>query len=334
MRAILIVLAAVAAIAAGAQAEKPLDIQFIDVEGGQATLVVSPSGESVLVDTGYPGFNGRDADRIAAAVKQSGLSQIDYLVITHYHGDHVGGVPALAERVPIRTFVDHGPTFEQGDRPAALYAEYLAARAKGRHLLARPGDTLPVRGVDLRIVSSAGDLITKPLPGAGQPNALCRAHTPAAADPGENARSVGMVLSYGAFRLLNLGDLTWNKEHDLVCPDNLLGTVQVYLTTHHGLSQSGPAALVHAVRPRVAVMNNGARKGGTPSAWRIIKTSPGLDDLWQLHYAVDGGADHNVAEPFIANLDETTAHGIRIAAERNGSFVVTNTRNGHRKTYR
>ena len=319
---------------AGAQPEKPLDIHVIDVEGGQATLIVPPSGESLLVDTGYVGFKGRDADRIAAVVRQAGLSRIDYLVVTHYHADHVGGVPALAARVPIRTFVDHGPTVEQGDQPALLYQAYLATRAKGRHVLARPGDTLPIAGLDVRIVSAAGDLITKPLAGAGQPNALCRDYLPADPDPTENARSVGMVLTFGRFRMLDLGDLTWNKEHDLVCPNNLLGTVDVYLTTHHGLNLSGPAVLVHAVHPRVAVMNNGPRKGGMPSAWRIIRDSPGLEDLWQLHYAVDGGPDHNVPEAFIANVDDTTAHDIRISAQRNGSFEVTNGRNGHSKMYR
>jgi beta-lactamase superfamily II metal-dependent hydrolase len=318
----------------GAQAETPLEIRFIDVEGGQATLIVSPSGESLLVDTGYPGNNGRDADRIAAAAKQAGLSRIDYLVVTHYHADHVGGVPALAARIPIGTFVDHGPTVETGDQPAALYGAYLESRSKGRHILARPGDTLPFKGVDIRLVSAAGDLVTKPLAGAGQPNALCRGFTAKDPDPTENARSVGMVLSFGRFRLLDLGDLTWNKEHDLVCPNNLLGKIDVYLTTHHGLAQSGPQALVHAVSPRVAIMNNGSKKGGAPTAWQIIKDAPGLADLWQLHYAVDGGAEHNVAEPFIANTDETTANGIRLSAHRDGSFTVTNDRNGHTKTYK
>jgi competence protein ComEC len=336
MRALLLLLAAFAAALpadTGAQGDKPLDIQFIDVEGGQATLVVSPSGESLLVDTGYVGFNDRDADRIAAAVKQAGLTRIDYLIVTHYHGDHVGGVPALAARVPIRTFVDHEPTVEQGERPAKLYNDYLAVRAKARHILARPGDTLPIAGVDVRFVSAAGDLITKPLAGAGAPNALCKDFTPKPPDPTENARSVGMVLSFGSFRMLDLGDLTWNKEHDLVCPNNLLGAVDLYLTTHHGLDQSGPAVLVHAVAPRVAIMNNGAKKGGMASAWRIIRDSPGLEDLWQLHYAVDAGADANAAEPFIANRDETTAHGLRVAAGRDGRFVVTNTRNGMSKIY-
>ena len=182
MRAFLLLLASLALAlstrTAVAQSGKPLEIQFIDVEGGQATLIVSPSGESLLVDTGYLGFNGRDADRIAAVVRQAGLSQIDYLVVTHYHADHVGGVPALAARVPIRTFIDHGPTVEQGDQPAKLYNTYLETRAKGRHILARPGDTLPVAGLDVRFVSAAGDLITKPLPGAGAPNPLCRDFKP------------------------------------------------------------------------------------------------------------------------------------------------------------
>jgi beta-lactamase superfamily II metal-dependent hydrolase len=327
------VLAVAATAGAGAQADKPLDIQFIDVEGGQATLIASPSGESLLVDTGYVGFNDRDADRIAAAVKQAGLSRIDYLIVTHYHADHVGGVPALASRVPIGTFVDHGPTVEEGERPAKLYNDYLAVRAKGRHILARPGETLPMKGVDIRFVSAAGNLITKPLAGAGAPNPLCGTFTAKPADPTENARSVGMVLSFGSFRMLDLGDLTWNKEHDLVCPNNLLGTVDLYLTTHHGLDQSGPAVLVHAVAPRVAIMNNGAKKGGMASAWRIIRDSPGLEDLWQLHYAVDAGAEANAAEPFIANRDETTAYGLRVTAGRDGRFTVTNTRNGMSKTY-
>jgi beta-lactamase superfamily II metal-dependent hydrolase len=325
--------AALAQPAAQAPADKPLEIQFIDVEGGQATLFASPSDESLLVDTGYVGFNGRDADRIAAAVKQAGLSRIDYLVVTHYHADHVGGVPALASRVPIGTFVDHGPTVEEGEGPAKLYNDYLAVRAKARHILARPGETLPVKGLDVRFVSAAGNLITKPLAGAGAPNPLCRNFNAKPADPTENARSVGMVISFGTFRMLDLGDLTWNKEHDLVCPNNLLGAVDLYLTTHHGLDQSGPAALVHAVAPRVVIMNNGAKKGGMASAWRIMRDSPGLEDLWQLHYAVDAGADANVAEPFIANRDETTAHGIRVTAGRDGRFVVTNTRNGMSKTY-
>jgi len=326
-----LVLAALAA-AVAAQAPTTLQIHFIDVEGGQATLFVLPSGESLLIDTGWAGFNGRDADRIAAAAKRHGVSRIDTLLVTHYHADHVGGVPAIASRLPVRRFVDHGPTVETGDQPAALFNAYTAVRDKAEHVIAKPGDALKVGDLELRIVSAGGNLITAPLPGAGQANTLCADYKPKDADPTENARSVGMVLAYGRFRILDLGDLTWNKEHDLVCPNNLIGTVDVYLTTHHGMNISGVPALVHALRPRVAIMNNGARKGGTPEAWRTVKSSPGLEDLWQIHTAVAADAD-NAADSFIANLDETTGNELTIAADRDGTFSVTNPRTGQTKRY-
>lgn len=317
---------------AQAPSQKPLDIHFIDVEGGQATLLVAPSGESMLVDTGYPGFDGRDLARVEATAKQAGVSQIDYLVVTHYHTDHVGNAAALAPRIPIRTFVDHGPTVETSN--TRLYDAYVEARKTGRHLQVKPGDKIPIAGLDVTVIAAGGQAIAKPLPGAGAANPLCRDHTPKDADPSENAQSVGVVIGHGRFRMLDLGDLTWNKEHDLVCPSNRIGPIDLYLTTHHGLDQSGPAALVHAVRPRVAIMNNGPKKGGSPQAWRIVRNSPGLEDFWQLHYAVDGGAGSNTANELIANVDETTAHSIKVSASRDGSFTVANTRNGVTKTYK
>jgi competence protein ComEC len=316
-----------------AQARRSLDVYFIDVEGGQATLLVTPAGESMLVDAGWAGFNGRDADRIATVAKKAGLSRIDNLVVTHYHADHVGGVPEIAARLPVRRFVDHGPTVEQGDRPAALFNAYADARKRGEHVQVASGDRIPMTDLDVRVVSAGGALLRDALPGGGAANPLCRDFKPLDEDKTENARSVGMMLTFGSFRLLDIGDLTWNKEHDLVCPNNLLGTVDVYLTTHHGLNISGPPALVHAVRPRVAVMNNGATKGGSPEAWRIVRQSPGLEDLWQLHAATAAGPQYTSPEPFIANPDETTAYGIRISAARDGSFTVTNDRTGYTKTY-
>lgn len=329
-----------------AQQKKALEVYFIDVEGGQSTLFLSPSGQSLLVDTGWAG--GRDAGRIAAIAKMAGLSQIDYLVLTHYHSDHVGGVVELAGLIPIKNFVDHGPSEEETRNVPQNYAAYLKVRAEGKHILAKPGDKLPVPGLDVQIISSAAQTITKPLPGAGAPNPLCSSFVPKdeTLDPligGENKQSVGMVISLGKFRLGDFGDLTWNKEHDLACPDNLIGSLDVYVVSHHGQDISSLPILVHAEHPRVAVMDNGARKGGAVATFETLKSSPGLEDLWQLHYAVDAG-DHNMPEQFIANLgtggtaasgvpDEGVANYIELTARADGSFTVKNSRNGFHKDY-
>lgn len=318
-------------------AAKTLDVYFVDVEGGQATLIVSPSGQSMLVDTGWSGFNNRDADRIAAAAKLAGIKQIDYLVITHFHTDHVGGVPQLAAKLPIKHFVDHGPNNETGAQPDALYAAYKNAWGSGEHIVVKPGDKIPVKGLDVQVLTANGDLIKTPLPGAGAPNPLCGQDKPRAVDATENARSTGTLITFGKFRMIDLGDLTWNKEQDLVCPNNLVGTVNVYLTTHHGMDMSGPATIVHALKPRVAIMNNGATKGGSIPAWQVVHDSPGLLDLWQLHTAVAGGKEHNVDEKFIANLDQAPDHPgnyIKLSAQSNGNFTVTNGRNRFSKTYK
>jgi competence protein ComEC len=318
-----------------ARAAKTLDVYFIDVEGGQATLLVSPYGESMLVDAGWPGFNGRDADRIAAVAKLAGVKQIDYLLITHYHLDHVGGVPQLAARMPIRTFVDHSPSVETGREAEGLFAAYARVRDGGKHLLVKPGDRIPVKGVDVEVLTAAGNEIAKALPGAGAPNPLCAATERREADPSENAQSVGTRITYGKFRMINLGDLTWNKELELVCPNNKVGAVDVYLSTHHGMDLSGSPAIVHALRPRVAIMNNGAKKGGSPEAWQAIHSSPGLEDIWQLHYAVRAGKQNNAPEPLIANMEENCqGNWIKLAAESNGQFTVMNSRNGKTKTYK
>jgi len=317
-------------------AAKTLDIYFIDVEGGQATLFVSPSGQSMLVDTGWRGFQGRDADRIVAAAKAAKVKQLDYVVITHYHRDHVGGVPQLADQMKIGTFVDHGPAMEDSRVVKEDFADYEKTLARAQHLVAKPGDVVPIKGINVDVLTSAGDRIQSALPGAGQPNPFCASTEKKDDDVTENARSLGMLITYGKFRMLDLGDLTWNKEMDLVCPNNLIGTVDVYLTTHHGLFQSNNPALVHAVHPRVAIMNNGARKGGSPSAWQIVKDSPGLQDLWQLHYSVEGQKEHNVPDSLILSLDEVGDAGgyIKLAAESDGSFTVYNSRNKYHKEYR
>jgi competence protein ComEC len=334
MRAFPIVLLAMAG-ASLLPAAKNLEIYFIDVEGGQATLFVAPSGESMLVDTGWPGNNSRDANRIAAAAKHAGVKAIDYLVITHFHEDHVGGVPQLARKLPIRNFVDHGESVEHDQHAKELYSAYAEYRAKGSHILAKPGVTIPIKGLDVKVLTADGDEIESPLPGAGQANPLCAAGKLQAPDASENARSVGSLITFGSFRAIDMGDLTWNKEHELVCPNNKVGTVDLYIVSHHGSAQSGSPAFVQGIHPRVAIMDNGARKGGDPPAWQAIHGSPGLEDIWQLHYSIAGGKDNNTPDTFIANTDEVGDQGnwIHVTARSDGSFTVTNARNKYAKTY-
>jgi competence protein ComEC len=333
-------------LAAHAQQSKDLRVYFVDVEGGQSTLFVTPAGQSLLVDTGWAGT--RDPGRIVTVAKTAGLKQIDYLVLTHYHSDHAGGVVRLASLIPIRNFVDHGPIQEQTLNVPKNYAAYLTIRSEGRHILAKPGDKIPVAGIDVQVISAAAETITKPLPGAGQENPSCADFKPKdqVAEPlvgGENKASVGMVISLGKFRLADFGDLTWNKERDLACPRNLIGTVDVYVVSHHGQDTSSLPMLVHAMRPRVAIMDNGANKGGAVATFETLKSSPGLEDLWQLHLA-EGAGDHNAPEQFIANLgkggtaqtgvpDEGPVNYIELTAHPDGSFSVMNSRNGFHKDY-
>ena len=316
------------------QAGKSLQIYFVDVEGGQATLVVSPSGESLLIDTGWPGYEGRDADRILAAAHQAGITQIDYVLITHYHRDHVGGVPQLVDGIKVGTFVDHGPNLEDSAVTRTDYAAYEKAIAGHAHVVVKPGWTLPIKGIEVRVLSAAGDHITNPLPGAGEANSYCASEPAAEIDPSENARSVGVLITYGHFRFLDLGDLTKKKEIELACPKNLLGKVDLFLVTHHGADLSNPKALVWALHPRVAIIDNGPRKGSSPAAWQIVHDSPGLEDLWQLHYAEESDKAHNVADPRIANVKENCeGKYLKVTAESNGTFTVTNSRTAEQKTY-
>jgi beta-lactamase superfamily II metal-dependent hydrolase len=348
---------------AAAQARKTLDIYVVDVEGGNATLFVSPAGGSVLIDTGNLAAEAaaRDAERIMAAVKDAGLTQIDHLITTHWHGDHFGGMAELAKRVPIRHFIDHGPTVQPFPALDEFLAKiYPALHANAKQTVAKPGDVVPVAGLDWRIVTSAGDTIKAPLSGAGANNPYCAGHRPQPVDTTENAQSVGSVITYGKFRVAHLGDLTWNKEFELMCPMNRIGTVDLFIVSHHGQPSSNAEVLVHAIRARAAIMNNGTRKGGQPDAMKIIHSAPGMEDLWQMHFSLLSGQEYTVPGLFIANLlDEQPAampvtpmtppqpgpatppppahngpaYWFRVSAQADGSFTVTNTRNGFSKTY-
>jgi beta-lactamase superfamily II metal-dependent hydrolase len=334
MRAVFIAFWVLFLVSVARAGQKPLEIFFVDVEGGQATLFVPPGGQSLLIDTGWPANAYRDANRIAAAAKLAKIKRIDYVLITHYHSDHVGGVPQLTAKIPVGTFIDHGPNRENSRASTLLYADYQKATAGANHLMPKPGDHLPIKGMEAVVVSADGNLIEQPLPGMGQPNSFCAGVEPKAKDPSENARSLGVVITFGKLRIVDLGDLTWDKELELVCPNNKIGKADMFVVSHHGFDESNSPALVHGVQPRVAIMDNGSTKGGSPSAWDSIKSSPGLEDLWQLHFADAGGKEHNVSDPFIANVTEAdTGYYLRVTANSDGSFEVYNPRNKFSKQY-
>jgi beta-lactamase superfamily II metal-dependent hydrolase len=312
-----------------------LKIQFIDTEGGQATLFVLPSGESLLVDAGWPGSNGRDAKRIVEAAKSYGLKKIDYLLVTHYHMDHVGGVPELAAAFPIGTVIDHGTDVEKDAGAQRLDAGYQKVIASGvKRLTVKPGDVLPIKGARVEIVSADGATISKAVAGGGQSNPVCGSEPRRPVDTSENARSVGFVLTFGRFRTVDLGDLTWNKELDLTCPNHAIGRIDLFIVSHHGWQESNSKALVYGLKPRVAVMDNGARKGGSPAVWRTVTSSPGIEDLWQLHYSIEGGDKANVPAERIANTEEhCQGLGIEADVTPSGAFSVKNLRTGFTKEY-
>lgn len=314
-----------------------LEIYWIDAEGGAATLLVAPTGESLLVDTANRRDDDRDANRILAAAKGAGLTKIDILVTTHYHGDHIGAMPALAKLIPIGHYMDHGPSVEL-DRPrvAALYAAYEGLSA-GKRTMLKAGDKIPFGGIDITVVQSAGKAITSPLPGGGAANPTCSSFAPIAADTDpDNDQSVGFVLRFNDFTFLDLGDLTWNYEKALVCPSNMLGKIDLYQTTHHGLDRSNSPQILAAIQPVVAVFNNGARKGGPPAVFANLRATPRLEDIWQGHFATQTPKEVNANEQMIANFgDGADCEGnlLKAVVMPDGKYTITNVRNGFSKTY-
>jgi len=311
-------------------AAQELKVYAIDVEGGKSTLYISPSGQSMLVDAGYNGFSGRDAKRIMAAVHATGVKQIDYLVVTHYHHDHVGGVPELAALIPIRNFVDHGASFETKKDVSVELRDYYKARKKGKHIEVKAGDRIPIDGLDVQVVTASG----KAIQGIGAANPLCGSYKDIAPDDGENAHSIGLKITLGKFRLIDLGDLHWNREHDLVCPANLLGDADVYMTTHHAKKTSGAPQIVQALHFKAAIMNNGPTTGASPEHWQTIHDAPGAPDIWQLHAALKNDAAHNSAAQFVANPEERCqGNWIRLTARTDGRFTIRNGRTQFEKSY-
>jgi len=326
-----------------------LRIYFVDVEGGQSTLFVAATGENLLVDTGSPDPRNpdspRDATRIAAVCKLAGVTKIDNLLVTHYHSDHVGGLPQLVTMIPVGRFIDHGINREsepvQGwQSTVAGWTAYQKVLADGHaeHLVVKPGDVLPIKAMKVEIVSGDGEVISKPLAAGGEKNAACASSPLKDVENTENDRSLGMVITFGKLRILDLGDLTWAKERGLMCPVNKIGKFDVYIVSHHGLDRSSSPALVDAIAPRVAIMDNGPHKGGAPTTFETIEGSSRLQDLWQLHTAEGSDAKHNVAESHIANLagagnTPDAGNYLKLTARMDGSFAVTNARTGETVEY-
>jgi len=368
MRTTIVCLLALAALAvapalAQTPASKGLEIYVVDVEGGNATLFLTPSGETVLIDTGNGGAQAaRDAGRIIEAAKDAGVTKIDHLIFTHWHGDHFGGLQEVARQIPIAHYYDHGPNVQATPATDEFFKTvYEPLTAKAAHTVVKPGDTIPVKGLSWRVVAAAGNVLKTNLPGAGRPNPYCSESKPQDPDPTENAQSVSSYITFGKFHVVHMGDLTYNKELDLMCPNNRLGTADLFIVSHHGQAISNSPALVHALHPRAAIINNGTRKGGQPDAMRVLFSSPGLEDLWQMHFSLLSGQEYTVPGAFIANqIDQPDtalpvaawnpppqgqqappapvhngkAYYFKIVAQQDGTFTVTNMRNNFSKTYR
>jgi competence protein ComEC len=314
-----------------------LDIYVIDVEGGKAMIVRNPSGQTMLLDGGMP--NARDLGRVTAAAESLGIKQFDVHLITHYDVDHVGNVPAIYEKFPAKLLVDHGPLLPTpkratiNRRAADAYVAFLPGK---KRLSVKPGAQIPFNDVNISVVISNEDAISKPLAGAAKPNPACPATPPEAIRGDDNAASIGTIWQFGKFRMADFGDLLQWAEIKLMCPENRIGAVDLYMVNHHGLDRSNAPALVHGLQPKVAIVNNGERKGISPDVAKTLRSSPGIQDIWQLHYSTTAGPDLNSAEQFLANMKAQDCQGqwIKVSARRDGSFTVTNGRNQFSKTYR
>jgi competence protein ComEC len=353
MRRVLLLLCVVAMLERPQAQSRTLDIYWVDVEGGAATLFVAPSGESMLIDTGFE-VDDRDARRIAVAARAAGLQRIDHVVISHYHTDHVGGLAALAKLITLGRFYGPGDKIEPENQK---WLEVLRTTAGNRRTIVKPGDTVPLKGVDVRVVASDLALIERPLRGGGA-NALCAAAEEKAPAGFENQRMVGTHLRYGDFTFVALIDLDWQKEMELACPVNRLGPITLYQSGRHGsFDGAGAPALLNAIKPQVVVINNGPRKGlgqqdpnakvTTPSGRTVtpyerngyarLMQIPGIEGVWQGHLALlDKDPAHNTATDMIANMEETAdckGHWIKASVQPDGRFTVTNGRNGFSRTY-
>ncbi len=340
-----VLFAVTAAPGAAATLADALTIYFIDVEGGKAALIVTPSGESFLIDAGFASsgrFNSmpgdpataRDAQRVLLAARDAGLTRIDYVLLSHYHADHFGGVMELAQLIPITEFIDHSAPSDAAEARVpgtfALYNDYVALRSKAKHDAAKAGDRFVLKDVTIDVVASEGVTIAKPLSGGGAINHACTSGGVPAQEVTENPRSTAIRLEYGAFTYLDVGDLTGAPLYALACPINLLGLADVYNIAHHGGADGSDASLFEAVKPRAAIFSNAARKGAEAATLNTLRRL-GIAG-WQLHRTEQPGAE-NMPDAQIANMDTTTAAWLKLSARRDGSFSITNGRTGQVVSY-
>jgi hypothetical protein len=355
---------------AAAPRDPGLQMISIDVEGSGGTLFVTPEGRSLLIDTGNPpnpNAVGKDtADRLADTIRSFGVTRIDYLITTHYHSDHVGGFPAFLAKMPVGTVIDHGENRQpdpppgsapppgrggnanaaggRGNAPArprittqGYYELYLKAIGNHTHIIAKPGMTLAIGSMKVTFVAADGQVIARPLPGAGQPNPAC-AGLSGMADTGgeENARSVSSLITYGKVRIAAFGDLTWDRDKDLACPINKVGKVDVYLVSNHGLAQSSSPAIVAALQPVVVIEGNGITKGDDPDRVKSLMGSPRIQGFWRLHRNIRhpelDGPEDMIANPVDAPAQDH-AYNLRLRILKSGDVTVINERNGFNKTY-
>ena len=322
------------------------EIYWIDVEGGAATLIVSPSGESILIDAGEN--DDRHARRIYnVATKVAGLKQIDHFVVTHFHSDHFGGVYKLSRLISLKNIYDHGivPNPVGVDR---FYEELILLYrkvTKGRSRKVKSGDTFRLKQspglppLVMQVMASFSKVATRDKASSG-PNSLCAKREDAPHRPefnqhhDENAASIVVLLNYGKFSFLDTGDLTWDVEEQLVCPENLMGTVDLFQVSHHGLDASNNPVFVHSIRPRVVVMNNAPQKGAEPKTTQTLQSSQGLETIWQMYHNVRTGPELNTNPRFIANLGiGSSGEFIKASAQPDGAFSVQIGRSGTRKEY-
>jgi competence protein ComEC len=321
---------------------RELEIYWVDVEGGAATLVVSPAGESLLYDSGWE-VGDRDAKRIADAAKTAGVSRIDFFVLSHFHADHAGGIVALSKLLPIGRCFDRGDFIEPANQ--RWRDAYLSVCGSRRTIL-KAGDRIPLKGIQVDVVASNGALIARPMSGSAR-NALCATAENHPPDVPENQLMVSALFTYGRFRFLDTADLDWEKEMELACPVNRLGRVTLWQTGRHGaLDGAGAPGFLHAIAPQVVVVNNGPRKGlGGPSPgaqkaatvhYERIASTPGVEGVWQGHLSLFD-REHNTAPDMIANLEDTDqcqGHWLKASVKRDGTVTMTNGRNGFSKMYK